>query len=132
MTAVFADSSFYLALVNVRDGLHGAAVESARSFRDKSYTSEYVLSEVGNWLGRSGDKQVFVHLVEDLQADADTIIVPGDHSLFLSALDLYARRLDKDWSFIDCSSFVLMNNLGLTDALTADHHFAQAGFRTLL
>jgi len=48
------------------------------------------------------------------------------------ALALYARRADKDWSVTDCVSFVVMEEHGLKEALTADHHFAQAGFHTLL
>ena len=48
------------------------------------------------------------------------------------ALDQYERRPDKDWSLTDCLSFLLMEERGITEALTADHHFEQAGFRALL
>jgi predicted nucleic acid-binding protein len=47
-------------------------------------------------------------------------------------LALYGQRLDKHWSFIDCVSFEMMRQHGVTDALTTDHHFTQAGFHTLL
>jgi len=47
-------------------------------------------------------------------------------------LELYARRPDKSWSLTDCISFVVMTDRGLTEALTGDHHFEQAGFRALL
>jgi predicted nucleic acid-binding protein len=52
--------------------------------------------------------------------------------LFDQGFELYARRLDKDWSLTDCISFVVMREHGLTHALTGDHHFEQAGFRILL
>ena len=42
------------------------------------------------------------------------------------------QRLDKDWSLTDCISFIVMRRRGLTDALTSDHHFEQAGFTILL
>ena len=52
--------------------------------------------------------------------------------LFASGSDLYAQRLDKDWSLTDCISFVVMRERGIAEALTADHHFEQAGFTILL
>jgi len=47
-------------------------------------------------------------------------------------LVLYGQRLDKHWSFIDCISFEMMRDHGVADALTTDHHFAQAGFHPVL
>jgi predicted nucleic acid-binding protein len=49
-----------------------------------------------------------------------------------AALDLYQQRPDKDWSLTDCLSFQLMQERGITEALTADHHFEQAGFIAVL
>jgi hypothetical protein len=46
-------------------------------------------------------------------------------------IQLYNSRLDKDWSLTDCISFVVMRERGITEALTGDHHFEQAGFTTL-
>jgi predicted nucleic acid-binding protein len=45
---------------------------------------------------------------------------------------LFARRGDKEWSLIDCISFEVMKQRKLTNALTADRHFAQAGLKPLL
>ena len=47
-------------------------------------------------------------------------------------MDLYDSRNDKQWSLTDCISFVVMQDYEITDALTGDHHFEQAGFRALL
>jgi predicted nucleic acid-binding protein len=41
---------------------------------------------------------------------------------------LFFRDRDKDFSFTDCSSFVVMRELRLREALTTDRHFAQIGF----
>ncbi|HPD31355.1 MAG TPA: PIN domain-containing protein [Phycisphaerae bacterium] len=132
MNPRFADTAFYVALVNPHDELHVAAIELARDFRGTITTTEYVLVELGNRLARSGDKEVFIELVGQLQADARTIVVPGDPSLFRRGLDLFADRLDKERSLTDCTSFVVMSEQGITDALTGDHHFEQAGFVALL
>ena len=58
--------------------------------------------------------------------------MPASHSLFQEGVQLYNARPDKDWSLTDCISFVVMQEHGLTDALTGDHHFEQAGFTALL
>ena len=52
--------------------------------------------------------------------------------LFERGLALYNARPDKEWSLTDCISFVVMADEGLTDALTGDRHFEQAGFTALL
>ena len=131
MTRAFADTSFYVAFVNPRDSLHAAAKEIAGRFHGSIITTEYVLLEVGNWLARSSDRQVFLELMKDLRADLRTTVVAGDSELFERGFDLFARRPDKNWSLTDCISFVVMRDFGLEKALTADHHFEQAGFTIL-
>lgn len=43
----------------------------------------------------------------------------------------FFRYRDKEFSFTDCTSFVIMRELKLQEVLTTDHHFTQAGFLTL-
>ena len=128
----FVDTSFYIALTNPRDALHAAAKRLGQQTRGQVITTEYVLIEVGNWLSRSGDKPLFIQLLADVQADPRTTILPASHDLFVRGNALFAQRLDKDWSLTDCISFTVMKQFGLTDALTSDHHFEQAGFTILL
>jgi predicted nucleic acid-binding protein len=52
-----------------------------------------------------------------------------DHSIYQAGFELFASRPDKGWPLTDCISFVVMTERGLREALTADHHFEQAGFR---
>jgi len=59
-------------------------------------------------------------------------VVPLSEALFRQSFDLYRQRLDKEWGLTDCISFVVMQERGITEALTADHHFRQAGFLALL
>ena len=58
-------------------------------------------------------------------------VVGFDPKVQQAGFDLYESRLDKDWSLTDCVSFAVMTQRGLTEALTADHHFEQAGFRAM-
>ncbi len=132
MTRVFADTSCYVATVSPRDVSHSAALEFIRGFRGETITTEYVLVEVGNWLASSGDRAVFVELDQRVRTDSKTVVVDAERSLYEAGVALYARRLDKEWSLTDCISFVVMERFALTDALTADRHFQQAGFHALL
>jgi predicted nucleic acid-binding protein len=59
-------------------------------------------------------------------------IIEGSHELFQRGVELFASRTDKEWSLTDCTSFVVMEEQGLSEALTADRHFEQAGFIALL
>ncbi len=70
--------------------------------------------------------------VEHLLADVGTQFIPASSDLFQRGLALFGKRPDKDWSLVDCISFVVMKERRLTDALTTDLHFKQAGFKALL
>jgi hypothetical protein len=70
--------------------------------------------------------------VDELLADPNVTVIPASPELFRAGLDLYGRRLDKEWSLTDCISLVVMEERGLREALTADPHFKQAGFKVLL
>lgn len=132
MTVQFADTVYYVALLNPRDALHGRALDLSDPPGVSVVTTEYVLLEVATFFAQPAGRDVFVQLVRDLRADPATRIVPATADLFARGFDLFAARPDKSWSLTDCISFVVMADSGLTDALTADHHFAQAGFVPLL
>jgi uncharacterized protein len=67
-----------------------------------------------------------------LSAHRNATIVPPTQTLFEQGIAYYAARADKDWSLTDCISFIVMAEQQITEALTGDHHFEQAGFRALL
>jgi predicted nucleic acid-binding protein len=132
MNAVFADTSFYVAVANPRDEFHHEALHFVREYRGRIITTEQVLTEAGNWFSRTGDRVVFLNLVESIRNDAKTTVVWSERSLFEAGLGLFAARSDKEWSLTDCISFAVMKHHGVTEALTADRHFEQAGFKVLL
>jgi hypothetical protein len=94
-------------------------------------TTAWVLTEVADALAKSRRNQ-FAQLVAAIAADVKTELVPSTPALFDAGVALYVSRADKTWPLTDCISFVVMREWDLTDALTADRHFVQAGFRTLL
>jgi uncharacterized protein len=131
MKPVFADTVYFLALLSSRDQHHDQAVEYYKLV-DGMVTSEFVLMEVAGSLAAPHRRGESVRTLKNLEADPAATIVAADAELFAAGVQLYTGRPDKEWSLTDCTSFVLMNRLGLTDALTADHHFEQAGFVALL
>lgn len=132
MRRVFADTSFYQALVNPRDHWHDVASGYSQEFRGELFTSEYVLFELGSLLSRVAHRPLFIELVARLESAPRVKIIPASQALYKAGLDLFASRPDKDWSLTDCVSFVVMQRHGIIEALTFDQHFEQAGFEILL
>jgi predicted nucleic acid-binding protein len=132
MSDVFGASFYFLALLNPRDAAHDRAVAASRALPGRLVTTEYILVEVADALSSPRDRPRFLALLDALTADPDTTIAPADADRFRRGIALYRTRADKDWPLTDCLSFVVMDELGLSEALTGDRHFLQAGFRPLL
>ena len=131
MTAVFADTVYYVALLAETDVHHAAATRWSQTVI-RTVVTDYVFLELGNMRSRSRWRGVLPRLIRQLRRDPAVEVVSASQSLMDEGLAIYERRRDKEWSLTDCISFVVMREHGLTDALTADHHFEQAGFRALL
>jgi len=132
MKAVFADTSYYLALINSLDQHHSAVCKWTSEFAGTSITTAWIITELANAMSQAGNRPFFLSLLRDLQTDSRVTIVPPTKELFDSGLDLFSRRSDKDWSLTDCISFLVMEEHGLKEAATLDRHFAQAGFDVLI
>lgn len=131
MNAVFADTYYFLAIINRRDKAHDTCVKYSQTSNRPVVTTTWILLELGDALRSGRDRAAFSALLHDLEKDPDTTVIPADQSLFKAAVQLFETRADKEWSLTDCTSFVAMHELGLTEALTQDHHFEQAGFSAL-
>jgi predicted nucleic acid-binding protein len=132
MTPVFADASYYIALLSPRDQHHHDAVRISGELRQPVVVTEFVLVEVSNALAAVESRGRAVALWTHLKNDPSVTIVTVSIQLLAEGRALYANRPDKEWSLTDCISFVVMQERELEEALTADHHFEQAGFVTLL
>jgi predicted nucleic acid-binding protein len=135
MDRVFADTGYWIALLNPRDDLHQKASATSREYSSNEIvTSEMVLTEFLNSFSDYGPRlrQVAAKAVTSLRNTSQIVIVPQTGLLFEKALKRYQDMVDKSWSLTDCASFLIMEQERLTAALTHDRHFAQAGFQTLL
>jgi len=129
---VFADTYYYVALLSQRDAAHQLAVDVSRRLTGTVVTSAWVIQELADGLCQPPARLGFAKFLDALRADAHTLLVGPDAGIWWRAIDLYRARPDKAWSLTDGTSFVIMSDRALTQALTADHHFEQAGFVALL
>ncbi|HEY2158786.1 MAG TPA: PIN domain-containing protein [Isosphaeraceae bacterium] len=131
----FVDAAYAIALASHSDQLHDRAVAMAERLESDQtllVTTRAVLLEIGNALSKRRHRAAAVQLLAALEADPSVEIVALSPELYAKAFDLYRGRPDKEWGLIDCISFVVMEARGITEALTADEHFEQAGFRAML
>lgn len=133
---MFVDTSGWAAAFVKRDRHHSQAIAllNAQLATGPVITTNYVLSELTalflSPLRVPKTKQV--QILKDLRNSPTIEVVVIDPILEAAAWRLWETRLDKEWSLVDCASFVVMQQRGLQDALTNDHHFEQAGFTRLL
>ena len=135
MATWFADTSFWIALLSKRDQYHSHAIAwHAAAMRSGSriVTTEFVLWEWLNALADTTTRVIAAEGYSRVHADRRVEVVPFDHELNGAAVELYRSRGDKDWSLTDCLSVVVMERRRLTEALTTDHHFEQAGMSALM
>jgi hypothetical protein len=137
MPELFADTSGWANLVDPSQTYHALAANLYRTARQqgrKVITTNYIITEVVALLTSPlrTPRPKIIAFIEGLKSSPNVEIVHVDQTLDNQAWQLLKNRPDKEWSLVDCSSFVLMQQRGIIEALTTDHHFEQAGFVRLL
>ena len=137
MSGYFGDASYWIALCDADDEFHQRATEYSALLELEHapiVTTQLVLNEVLN--PRSGTTRLqrltSVQLVDRINQNPRISIEPQTSSQFEEAFEWMRNRLDKEWSITDCASFLIMQDHGITEALTTDRHFEQAGYIALL
>ncbi|MBN3881031.1 MAG: type II toxin-antitoxin system VapC family toxin [Nostoc sp. JL23] len=129
---IFVDTLFVVALINQRDQYHQRASELADSLETQLLiTTDAVLLEIGNALARNYKNEA-VEIIEHFFGSDEVEIVRLTPELFAQAFTLYKTHQDKAWGLVDCISFVVMKQAEVSQALTFDRHFVQAGFQALM
>lgn len=134
MRTLFADTQFWVALANSQDQWHQRARSvTAGLVAVQIVTTQEVLIEFFNALGGSRHlRYAAVSLLAGLQTRLFVEIIPQSPASFVSGLQLYEQREDKQYSLTDCISMRAMRDRSITEVLTHDHHFMQEGFTVLL
>jgi len=129
---IFVDTSAWLALADSRDHDHSRAIEFHRRILrgefGKQVTSNYVMTETLTIVRRRLGLQPALELAKAVRVGKEVGVFWVEPIHHNEALELLTTHADKDWSVTDCSSFVIMRSLGVSDAFTFDRDFAQAGF----
>lgn len=127
------DTVFIQALLNRNDQYHARASSFLPEVRKAAvvWVTEAVLTEVANALS-SFNRAGAARFIQQCYGTPNIQVVSVGTALFKRGLELFAARPDKQWSLTDCISFVVMRENGVSEAVTADRHFVQAGFRALL
>lgn len=122
------DTGFVMAVVNDQDQYHPTAVKLANQFRNYPMViTDAVLLEIGNALARRF-KTKAIDIINHFYDSDEVILIHVTPALLRRGFDLYRTYHDKTWGLVDCISFVVMREMGITEVLTLDRHFAQAGF----
>lgn len=135
MSTYFADTSFWIALSSQRDQFHFRAIAWYSVVTQPGHqivTTEAVLWEWLNALAGSSLRAFAADGYRRIHNDLQVDVISFDPELNTTAVHLYENRSDKKWSLTDCLSFVVMERQQIRDALTTDHHFEQAGARSLM
>ena len=129
------DTTFAIAITNPNDQYHQSAQRLVRDIRRvnaRLTTTRAVILEIGNAFSRQRNRSDAVRFLNSLEHDPRVTLLPVTEEIYHRAFALFAARPDKEWGLVDCISFIVMTERGLTKALTADEHFEQAGFEALL
>jgi hypothetical protein len=131
---ILLDTAFAIALLNTTDAHHATAIALAQQLRRRArlILTRAICLEIGNAMCGLRLRELAAEFLVSLEDDPDIEIIPWNERIYSAAVALFQNRPDKSWSLTDCVSFVVMRERGITDALTSDRHFQQAGFRPLL
>jgi predicted nucleic acid-binding protein len=132
MKTVFADTFYFLALLDSTEAKHSAAVSLSRDGAIQIVTTEWILTEFADAYSHPVDRSDFIALYRLMKIHPRVKIIMADTRLFQCAIEFFEQHRDKAWSLTDCTSFVVMRDESIRECLTGDRHFEQAGFVALL
>jgi predicted nucleic acid-binding protein len=137
MTKLFVDTSGWANLIDISQPYHDLAVQiyhDRRSQKHKIITTNYIICELVALLSSPLriPRNKVIAFIQSLKKSPYIHIIHIDEMMDAKAWELLTQREDKEWSLVDCSSFIIMKQRRINEALTNDHHFEQAGLIKLL
>lgn len=132
---IFLDTSAFYAMEVKQDIKHGKAsavkAEIAKNMHGVPVTTNYVIAEAITLLRYRTSHQSAVAFGEKIRSSKILKIIRVGDDTENRAWEIFKEKSDTDLSFVDCTSFAIMEEMGIQNAFAFDEHFAQAGFKTL-
>lgn len=129
---IFVDTSFWIGLENDRDAHHTQATALLSTITTTQLiTSNHVHGEAWTWIRRRAGHRDAVRFLDRIERSPRLRVVPVDHELEDRAWAWLRRHDEREYSFVDATSFALMRSMKIKDALAFDGDFSAAGFREL-
>ena len=137
MSDLFVDTSGWANLIDVSQPFHSLSVktyQNMRSQKHKIITTSYIITELIALLSSPLriPRPKAIAFIQSLKTSPYIEVIHISKEIDTKAWELLMQRQDKEWSLVDCSSFIVMQKCKITESLTSDHHFEQAGFICLL
>jgi predicted nucleic acid-binding protein len=131
MPAIFADTFYWIALLNVKDTWHSQVIEVSQEIvNSRLVITDGVVDEIFSYYSKRGDllRLKVSLLYQSTLTDSNVQIIGYTPELRQKGIELYEQRLDKGYSLVDCISMIVMKEMKISEVLTNDKHFAQEGF----
>lgn len=132
---IFLDTSglfSFLVKSDEKHGLASATIHKVIKGGGRLVTTDYIIDETATLLKARGFGHIVSNLFDSILSSKICRIEWMEQDHFDSTKALFLKHCDHEWSFTDCFSFIAMRSAGLTEALTKDAHFREAGFVPLL
>jgi uncharacterized protein len=128
---IFLDTGAIYAIVDRDDAHHRAISAIYRDVERRFLTHELVLVEAFSLITKRVHKEAAIRMIGSARRSPRIECAPITPTLLEAGWQRCARFADKEWDWVDCCSFEVMEERGLREALAVDRHFTQAGFSVL-
>jgi predicted nucleic acid-binding protein len=137
MPNLFIDTSGWANLIDISQPFHTLSAniyQNTRSQKHKIITTSYIITELVALLASPLriPRPKAIAFIQSLKTSPYLEVIYISQEIDTKAWELLMQRQDKEWSLVDCSSFIIMQERKISESLTSDHHFEQAGFIRLL
>jgi uncharacterized protein len=137
MTELFFDTTSWANLIDISQPFHSLSAttyQNACFQKHKIITTSYIVAELVALLASPLriPRPKAIAFIQSLKTSPYIEVIHIIKEIDRKAWELLINRLDKEWSLVDCSCFIVMRERKISESLTSDHHFEQAGFIRLL